>query len=144
MYKRQVLNKTGTRCSDKGFLPMSLGDYLQLLDWTGRQLAQGKNAIGVMLGSGRYYAPRNDIPIRTRDFGYPKAKLQLSVEYEDGSRLAVASDESWKLTANGPIRANNEYDGEEYEARMEIDHWAKPAFYDSAWQPAQLLSLIHI
>ncbi|MBS0267186.1 MAG: hypothetical protein JSS02_35000, partial [Planctomycetes bacterium] len=37
-----VLSKTGTRCSDKGFLPMSLGDYLQLLDWTGRQLAQGK------------------------------------------------------------------------------------------------------
>ena len=37
-----VPNKTGTRCSDKGFLPMSLGDYLQLLDWTGRQLAQGK------------------------------------------------------------------------------------------------------
>ncbi|MBS0260894.1 MAG: hypothetical protein JSS02_02970, partial [Planctomycetes bacterium] len=37
-----VLNKTGTRCSDKGFLPMSLGDYLQLLDWTGRQLARGK------------------------------------------------------------------------------------------------------
>ncbi|MBS0265471.1 MAG: hypothetical protein JSS02_26300 [Planctomycetes bacterium] len=37
-----VLNKTGTRCSDKGFLPMSLGDYLQLLDWTGRQLAPGK------------------------------------------------------------------------------------------------------
>ena len=37
-----VLNKTGTRCSDKGFLPMSLGDYLELLDWTGRQLAQGK------------------------------------------------------------------------------------------------------
>ncbi|MBS0265481.1 MAG: hypothetical protein JSS02_26350, partial [Planctomycetes bacterium] len=33
---------TGTRCSEKGFLPMSLGDYLQLLDWTGRQLAQGK------------------------------------------------------------------------------------------------------
>ena len=37
-----VLNKTGTRCSDKGFLPLSLADYLQLLDWTGRQLAQGK------------------------------------------------------------------------------------------------------
>ena len=31
-----VLNQAGTRCSDKGFLPLSLGDDLQLLDWTGR------------------------------------------------------------------------------------------------------------
>ena len=30
------------RCSDKGFLPLSQGDYLELLDWTGRQVAPGK------------------------------------------------------------------------------------------------------
>ena len=102
-----------------------------------KQLAQGKNAIGMMLGNGRYYAPRSDVPIRTRDFGYPKAKLQLNVEYEDGSRLSVASDESWKLTSNGPIRANNEYDGEEYDARMELAGWSRAGFDDSKWEAAQ-------
>jgi hypothetical protein len=30
------------RCSDKGFLAMSQGDYLELLDWTARQVAPGK------------------------------------------------------------------------------------------------------
>jgi len=30
------------RCSDKGFLPISVADYLELLDWTARQLAPGK------------------------------------------------------------------------------------------------------
>ena len=30
------------RASDKGFLPMPLADYLDLLDWTGRQVAPGK------------------------------------------------------------------------------------------------------
>ena len=30
------------RCSDKGFLPVSQGDYLELLDWTARQVAPGK------------------------------------------------------------------------------------------------------
>ena len=29
------------RCSDKGFLPLSQGDYLELLDWTARQVAPG-------------------------------------------------------------------------------------------------------
>ncbi|MCX6631083.1 MAG: alpha-L-rhamnosidase N-terminal domain-containing protein [Candidatus Solibacter sp.] len=102
-----------------------------------RQLVQGKNAIGMMLGNGRYYAPRAKIPTNTRDFGYPKAKLQLNVEYEDGSRLAVASDESWKLTVNGPIRANNEYDGEEYDARMELTGWNRTGFDDCGKQRAQ-------
>jgi hypothetical protein len=30
------------RCSDKGFLPLSQGDYLELIDWTARQVAPGK------------------------------------------------------------------------------------------------------
>jgi alpha-L-rhamnosidase len=102
-----------------------------------RQMVQGRNAIGVMLGNGRYYAPRVQTPIGTRNFGYPKAKVQLNVEYEDGSGVSVPSDESWKLTANGPIRANNEYDGEEYDARMELTGWSRAGFDDSAWEAAQ-------
>ncbi len=32
----------GFRCSEKGFLSMSIADYLVLLDWTARRLADGK------------------------------------------------------------------------------------------------------
>jgi len=35
-------SQCGTRCSDKGFLAMSIEDYLELLDWSARQLAPGK------------------------------------------------------------------------------------------------------
>jgi len=36
------VNRSGTRCSDKGFLPISVADYLELLDWTARQTVPGK------------------------------------------------------------------------------------------------------
>ncbi len=35
-------SKLSTRASDKGFLPVSLKAYLELVDWTGRQLTRGK------------------------------------------------------------------------------------------------------
>ncbi len=33
---------TGNRCSDKDFLAMSVAEYLELLDWTVRQMVDGK------------------------------------------------------------------------------------------------------
>ena len=66
--------------------------------------------------------------------------MQLNIEYEDGSRQPWCSDESWKLTTAGPIRANNEYDGEEYDARMEMPGWSRAGFDDSKWEPAQVVA----
>jgi hypothetical protein len=36
------VNRRGTRCSDKGFLPVSVAAYLELLDWTAHQTMPGK------------------------------------------------------------------------------------------------------
>ena len=100
-----------------------------------RYLATGPNAIGLMLGNGRYYAPRGQAG--TRNFGYPKAIVQLDIEKEDGSRSSVVSDDTWKLSTAGPIRANNEYDGEEFDARLELPGWSRAGFDDASWEPAQ-------
>jgi len=104
------------------------------------QLNQGDNAIGVILGNSRYFAPRSAVPFETVDYGFPKLLLQMCVEYEDGSVAQIVSDDTWKLTTDGPIRANNDYDGEIYDARMEFKGWSKPGFDDTGWQQPQLVS----
>lgn len=98
-------------------------------------LKRGDNAIGVVLGNGRFFSTRSSL----RSYGYPKLRLQLNIEYTDGTTAQVVSDENWKLTTAGPIRANNEYDGEEYDARMEMPGWCRAKFDDSKWEPVQLV-----
>jgi alpha-L-rhamnosidase len=99
------------------------------------QLKRGRNAIGVILGNGRFFSPRSGM----QSFGYPKLLSQLNVEYTDGTTAQIVSDGHWKLTTAGPLRANNEYDGEEYDARLEMSGWCQPDFDDSKWQAAQLV-----
>lgn len=100
------------------------------------------NAIGVTLGNGRYYTMRQHYkPYKITNFGYPKLRLNLIVEYTDGSRETIASDTRWKLTADGPIRSNNEYDGEIYDSRKELGDWTLPNYDDSKWETAQRVSL---
>ena len=57
--------------------------------------------------------------------------MNLIIEYTDGSIQRINSDEKWRLTAQGPIRSNNEYDGEIYDARMELGNWTQPGYDDS-------------
>jgi alpha-L-rhamnosidase len=113
--------------------------YAVTFDVTG-QMRAGANAVGVILGNGRFYAPRLQTPAPTMSYGYPKLLLQLQLEYADGTMTAVSSDDTWRLTTNGPIRANNEYDGEEYDARLEMPGWDRAGFDDAKWENAQLVA----
>lgn len=112
-------------------------------------LQAGQNAIGVILGNGRYFTMRQEYkPWKWHQFGMPKLCMQLEITYEDGSRQMVLSDTSWQLTAMGPIRANNEYDGETYDARMEMSGWDRPGYLSrptsskgtTGWQSARLVA----
>jgi len=100
------------------------------------------NAIGIALGNGRYYTMHQHFkPHKIVNFGYPKARMNLSIEYTDGSTQRIATDESWRLTARGPIRSNNEYDGETYDARLDLDGWTLPGYDDNGWLKAQRAAL---
>ncbi|MDO4758075.1 MAG: family 78 glycoside hydrolase catalytic domain [Rikenellaceae bacterium] len=103
---------------------------------------KSQNAIGVVLGNGRWYTMRQNYkPYKIPNFGYPKMRLNLIVEYEDGTRERIASDPSWRLTAQGPIRSNNEYDGEIYDANKELGAWTEVGYDDSTWLKAQRVGI---
>lgn len=98
------------------------------------EIKKGGNAIGVVLGNGRFFTMRQNYKTyKHNNFGFPKLLLQLEIEYADGSKKTVVSDESWKLNVDGPIRTNNEYDGEEYDAAKAFFGWNTPGFDDSQW-----------
>ena len=102
------------------------------------ELLGQQNAIGVVLGNGRYYTMQQDKkPYKITNFGYPTLRLNLMVEFADGSHKTISTDEKWKICLDGAIRSNNEYDGETYDARKELGDWTKAGFDDSKWQQAE-------
>lgn len=135
------LHINGTKTGDQVLAPVPT-DYTESVFYNTfdvtRALHTGANALGVVLGNGRYFAMRQNYkPYKIHTFGYPKLLLQLDVTYGDGSRETITTDNSWKMTADGPIRANNEYDGEDYNALKEMPGWSTPAFDDGAWLTPQ-------
>jgi alpha-L-rhamnosidase len=101
-----------------------------------RQLVNGRNALGVMLGNGMYNVAGGRYAKFTGSFGPPMFILQLHIDYADGSSSVLISDESWKAT-DGPIRFSCIYGGEDYDARKEISGWDRPGLDDSAWKAAK-------
>jgi len=100
-----------------------------------------ENVISATLGNGRFFTMRQNYkPKKINTFGYPKLLLQLEIEYTGGKKQTIVSDASWKMTADGPIRTNNEYDGEEYDATKEMTGWNQPGFKPSQWFNAALVA----
>lgn len=94
-------------------------------------LRDGDNAIGAILGDG-WYAGR----ISRGVYGHSVSLLfQLEAEYADGRRDTICSGPDWK-TSLGPLRASDLYDGETYDARLELGAWSSAGFDDSNWDPA--------
>ena len=95
------------------------------------------NCVGIILGNGRYFAYRQNKPYKNTQFGFPKCRINIIVEYSDGTTERISTDEKWKLTTDGAVRRNNEYDGETYDAGKELVGWDMAGFDDSSWMSAE-------
>lgn len=136
----------GTRVDNAALVP-DWTDYnrrvqYQTYDVTER-LRTGSNAVAAWVGDG-WYAGRlgmsdGIIGLRRGVYGpKPCFLAQLEIEFTDGSRQIIGTDERWRVTRNGPVRSSDLLDGEEYDARRELAGWTEPGYDDHAWNPAQL------
>jgi alpha-L-rhamnosidase len=131
-------NRLGNQYLSPGWTSYRDHIQYQVYDVT-ESLKRGSNAIGAVLGDG-WYKGRIGFGNQQKFYGDTRALLlQLEVKYTDGTSEVINSDESWK-THNGPILASNIYDGETYDARLEIPGWSNADFQENdSWKNVRIL-----
>ena len=103
-----------------------VGDHLLTPKWTNynkrvqyqtydvtKMVRSDSNTIGVILGNGWYSGGWQQWKDKLRAI-YGKEPLllaQLEIEFIDGSRQTIVSDESWRGTADGPLQFAGIYEG---------------------------------
>ena len=125
----------GKRVGDQEFTPgwTSYDTRLQYQTYDITSLlAQNQNAIGIILGDGWFRGNLGWIDGRN-NYGEKLAAIgEIIVEYSDGTRATISTDESWKATT-GPILESDIYNGEIYDAGKELTGWSKVGYDDSNW-----------
>lgn len=106
----------------------------QTYDITGL-VKKGQNVIGAIVGEGWY---KGYLGFQNQ-WGFYGNKVaffgQILVEYSDGTKEIVVTDNTWTGTTDGPITLNSLYNGEIYDAQKELSGWDQPGFDDSGWKP---------
>lgn len=86
----------------------------------GKLLPQGKKTAVLQATVAGGWAVATFGPLGTGQHAGKKQALllELHLEYSDGSKEVIGTDESWRVTSEGPVRETSIYDGEVYDARI--------------------------
>jgi alpha-L-rhamnosidase len=125
-----------------------VGDHLLTPEWTNYRkhvlyqtydvtamVRNGPNALAAVLGNGWYsggwqkWRSKLEAIYGTE----PYLLAQLEIEYADGTRQTIISDDSWHGTADGPLQFAGIYEGASYDARKEKPGWDTVRFDDTPW-----------
>ncbi len=124
-------------------LDPAMCDYQKRVPYVVRDVTkavkQGRNAVGVVLGNG-WFNPISELfhgYYRSEFISPPQLRMDLEIEFTDGSRTIIGSSPNWKFTTDGPIRYNCFAGGETYDARKEMPGWSAPGFDDAVWKTAK-------
>ncbi|MGS2776393.1 family 78 glycoside hydrolase catalytic domain [Robertmurraya sp. GLU-23] len=101
-------------------------------------LTSGNNAVGVKLGNG-WYKGRFGF-----DGGFHElygdefaVKGEIIVTLADGTEEVIPTNQEWK-SAPSPVLFSNIYDGEIYDANLELENWSTKEFDDSSWSNVKI------
>ncbi|MDQ7806419.1 family 78 glycoside hydrolase catalytic domain [Amycolatopsis sp. A133] len=121
--------KVGSEVLAPGWTDYAKRLQYRVSDVTG-QIRAGENVLGALVGNGWY---SGSVGIAgSRKYGTePWYSAQLRLTFTDGTSSTVATDGTWKAGA-GPIRADDLYQGETYDARLATG-WDRPGFDDRGW-----------
>jgi alpha-L-rhamnosidase len=97
-------------------------------------IESGQNTIGIEVAAGWHSGRLGWMKTYWLDTETPKALCQLELTMKDASKEVIISDASWKGTTNGPIRVSEIYDGEIYDANLEMPNWTTNNFNDTNWE----------
>ncbi|HEY4788559.1 MAG TPA: family 78 glycoside hydrolase catalytic domain [Bacteroidales bacterium] len=130
----------GKKVSADLFTPgwTSYNKRLQYQTYDLTSFIQTENVIGAILGDG-WYRGRIAWGNGYNHYGDKLALLlQLEITYVDGTKETVISNGDWKCST-GSILKSSIYDGETYDARLEMNGWNNSGFDDSKWQKVGLM-----
>ncbi|MCI8496818.1 MAG: family 78 glycoside hydrolase catalytic domain, partial [Clostridiales bacterium] len=123
--------KVGEDFYNPGFTDYRLRIQYQTFDVT-KMLRQGENMIGAIVGKGWFsgYCGYSG----AMKYGEENTFIaQLVINYADGTKDVIVTDDTWKYTDKGPVIDSDYLDGEIYDARLDFDGWGEPGYDDSAW-----------
>lgn len=130
----------GEAGTEEKFLPGLTSYYYriqyQVYDVT-NLLKTGKNAWGVRLADGWWRGVTGGTV--KNNFGYKLHFLgQLELEYEDGSREIIESDESFRWSTGGMLASDMQM-GDIYDAGKEPEGWKYAEFNDKKWNRVHIV-----
>ena len=136
------LHINGQRVGDEVFTPGWTSYFRRLqyqtYDITGL-LSTGKNVVGAILGDG-WYRGFIGWNMARNYYGEKLALLlQIQVNYQDGTSEIIKTDSTWKAKT-GPILESDIYNGEIYDARLEMNGWSETGFDDQNWNPVKQIN----
>ena len=131
----------GKKVGDQLFTPgwTSYKNRIQYQTYDVTNMLQENNAITALLGDGWY---RGFIGFSgQQDYYGDKIALiaQLELKYTDGSTEVIGTNNNWKVTT-GAILESDIYNGELYNASLEMPGWKATGFNDSDWKTAEVLN----